>query len=67
MRRIIILLCFICSLVFLTSCTETKTLTCDGCGTKVEVESDSNMEEDWIIYCKPCQEELFKDDPLLGV
>lgn len=39
------------------SCTEkTKTLTCDGCGNKVEVEIDSNMNEDWIIFCEECGE-----------
>lgn len=44
----------------------TKILHCDHCGEEVEVKESSNMEEDWIIYCEKCNEELFADDPLLG-
>ena len=32
---------------------------------EVEVSESSNMEEDWIIYCAECNEELFDGDPLL--
>ena len=49
-----------------TSATVTKTLHCDNCGTIVTVEQASNMEESWIIYCGPCNEELFGDHPILG-
>lgn len=47
-------------------CGEKKTLHCDCCGSEVVVDGDSNMEEDWIIYCETCNEELFGDDPILG-
>lgn len=44
----------------------TRIVHCDHCGEAVEIEEDSNMTEDWIIYCGPCNEKLFGDDPLLG-
>ena len=57
---IAILSCFLC----LTACsTEKKQLTCDGCGKTVEVSADSNMEENWIIFCEECGEpEILSDE-----
>lgn len=46
-------------LLTLAGCGETKTLHCDHCGGEILVEADSNMEEDWIVYCGPCNEALF--------
>ncbi|MBQ3089662.1 MAG: hypothetical protein IJD21_03760 [Oscillospiraceae bacterium] len=43
-----------------------KELTCDHCGKAVTVSQRSNMEEDWIIFCPECNEELFGDDPVVG-
>ena len=63
------LLCFLGVLVIIltaTGCAKTKTLHCDNCNKEVSVEESSNMEEDWIIYCEECNEELFGDDPILG-
>ena len=65
MKRTISLLLLALSLLLLAGCA-TKELTCDGCGRKVTVNADSNMNEDWIIYCEDCNEELFGDDPILG-
>ena len=57
----------VCLLLFsLSACGKTKTLHCDNCKKEVTVNQDSNMEDDWIIYCKECNEELFGDDSLLG-
>ncbi len=61
---IILLVSFI--LLSLSACGKTKILHCDGCNREVKVKQDSNMEEDWIIYCEECNEEFFGDDPLLG-
>lgn len=63
------LLCFLGALsvlLALTGCGKTKLLHCDHCGKEVSVKESSNMEEDWIIYCEECNEELFGDDPVLG-
>ena len=53
-------------LTLLAACGKAKLLHCDHCGDEVRVSASSNMEEDWIIYCKTCNEELFGDDPILG-
>ena len=66
MKKIILILIAICMLLALTGCGKTKILHCDHCGEEVEVKESSNMEEDWIIYCEKCNEELFTDDPLWG-
>ena len=66
MKKRISLLLVLLLLLGLTACVEKKTVHCDHCGAAVEIDADSNMEEDWIIYCGPCNEELFGDDPLLG-
>lgn len=56
MKKILIALMAALTLFVLASCgeTETKTLTCDGCGKDVEVEADSAMEEEWIVFCEDC-------------
>lgn len=59
-RILCTLLCFI-SLLSTAGCGETRTLHCDGCGIGVEVDADSNMDEDWIIFCEECGKEI--DDP----
>ena len=61
-----ILLAILLLLAMLTACGASKIVHCDHCGEEVEIKADSNMEEDWIIYCAQCNEELFGDDPLLG-
>ena len=67
MKRIVcLLIAILLLLTLLSACGEKKILHCDHCGDEVEVEADSNMEEDWIVYCGPCNEELFGDDPLLA-
>lgn len=42
-------------MVFSLAACGTKTLTCDGCGAKVDVPKNSNMTEDWTIYCHECE------------
>lgn len=66
LKKIIALLCAVCMLLCCAACGEKKILHCDHCGDEVAVDADSNMEEDWIIYCGPCNEELFGNDPILG-
>lgn len=65
MKKIIALL-FALLLALLSMCgcgkKEVKTLHCDHCGKAVEVDADSQMEEDWILYCSECEKELGLDD-----
>ena len=53
-------------LLMLSGCGKTKLLHCDNCNKELTVEEGSNMEEDWIIYCPECEEELFGDDPVVS-
>lgn len=65
-RWIAILLMLTATMALLLCGCETKTLHCDHCGAEVKVSADSNMEEDWTIYCETCNEELFGNDPLFN-
>lgn len=58
-KLLCVFLALVMLLTVLSACGPKKTLHCDHCGNAVEVDADSNMEEDWIIYCGPCDQELF--------
>ena len=66
MKKLLCLLICVTVLFVMSACGKTKTLHCDYCNKEVVVSEDSNMEEDWVLYCAECNEELFGDDPLLG-
>ena len=57
LKKAMILLMVLALMLGMTACAkETKELTCDGCGKTVMVEADSNMDEDWILFCEECGE-----------
>ena len=59
-KRILALLIVLVMLLTLAACGgEKRIVHCDHCGCEVKIDADSNMEEDWIIYCGPCNQELF--------
>lgn len=63
------LLCLLLALVLiltLVACGNTKTVTCDHCGKEIALESGSNITDDWIVYCKTCEKELFGEDGLIS-
>ena len=62
MKKLLCLLGAVSMLLALTGCGKTKVLHCDHCGAEVTVKEDSNMEEEWIIYCGKCEETLFDED-----
>lgn len=67
MKRLLFVLLAVALLLMVPAgCGQTKTLHCDNCSKEVTVDADSNMEEEWLIYCEECNEELFGDDPLLS-
>ena len=66
MKKFILLLSVLAMLLTAAACGATKTLHCDGCGVEVTVEESSNMEEDWILYCRDCHEELFGEEGLVA-
>ena len=48
------------TLLLLSGCgKETRTVTCDGCGQEITVEAGSNITDEWILFCKTCEQELF--------
>lgn len=66
MKKVLCLILAVSVLFALAGCVKTKTLHCDYCNKEVEVKENSNMDEEWIIYCEECNEELFGNDPVLG-
>lgn len=38
---------------------ETRTVVCDGCGADITVEADSNITDEWTIFCEQCEQEAF--------
>ena len=58
-------LCFLAAVsVLLTvgGCAKTKTLHCDKCNAEIAVKENSDMNEEWGIYCDECQKEIFSED-----
>ena len=57
LRKTFFLLALIIAMLCMASCEkDPKELTCDGCGKTVEVEADSNMTDEWILFCSECGE-----------
>ena len=55
-KTFILITLLLVALSFASCEKETKELTCDGCGKLVEVEADSNMTDEWILFCEECGE-----------
>lgn len=55
------LIVLLITLLLLTGCAETRTVSCDGCGQPQQVEAGSNMDDSWIVYCDECYKEFFGD------
>ena len=66
MKKALCIVTLAIMLFVMTGCVKTRTLHCDACKKEVTVKESSDMQEDWIIYCEACNEELFGDDPILG-
>ena len=56
-RLLLVLLLVLCALA-LAGCGEKRVVHCDRCGKEITVDADSNVNEDWIIYCKECEKEI---------
>ena len=54
-----ILFCLALALLLSGCGKETRTITCDGCGAEIAVDADSNITDEWIVFCKTCEEEKF--------
>ena len=58
MKKFVLLLMILAMIFAFTGCGEKKTLTCDHCGADVQVAADSEMTDEWIIYCDECEASL---------
>lgn len=38
----------------LCGCNEKKIVHCDKCNKEISIDADSNLDEDWIIFCDEC-------------
>ena len=65
MKRMIAILLLLTVFLLCGCKPEPKLLHCDRCGKEITVDGNSNMTEDWIIFCPECEEEAFGDNPVV--
>lgn len=59
MRRAAAIVLLLLCLLALVACGKPgKILHCDACGKEIAVPADSDMEEDWILLCEDCRQQL---------
>ena len=59
MKRLIAIALLVLSLLALSACGgKTRIVHCDRCGKEIQVAEDSNITEDWIVFCKDCEAEI---------
>jgi hypothetical protein len=57
LTRILALVLALCAL--LCGCKEERIVKCDRCGKELTIDADSNMTDEWIIFCNECELEAF--------
>ena len=65
-RKIGMLLAVLALLALTAGCSGTKIVHCDHCGGEIELAAGDKIEEDWIVFCKTCEEALFGDEPVVS-
>lgn len=45
---------------------ETRIVTCDGCGVEITLDADSKITDEWIVFCRTCEQSLQEDIGLDG-
>lgn len=66
MKNLMILLLTAVLLLTLAACGEKGIVHCDSCGNEIVLDRGSKIEEDWIVFCATCEEELFGDNPVVS-
>ena len=59
-------LTIVCLMFLLCACAESRIVHCDRCGAEITLDADSNIDEDWIVFCKTCEKEAFGDNPVVS-
>lgn len=65
-KKIICLLLALVLMLTLIACGKEKVVTCDHCGNQIDLPANSNITDEWIVYCKTCETELFGEDGLIS-
>lgn len=58
MKKFFIVLLVLAMLMMLAGCGKTRTVTCDVCGADIEIAEDSNITDDWIVFCEECEAKI---------
>ena len=58
MKKCICFLLALMLLLTLAACGEPVIVSCDRCGAEIEVDKNSNITDDWIVFCKDCENEI---------
>lgn len=66
MRIFAMALALLAILFCLGGCGRTRIVHCDRCGSEITLSADDKIQEDWIVFCKTCEESLFHDDPVVS-
>ncbi len=56
MKRLLAIVLLIVALLSLAGCGEPRIVHCDRCGVEIELDANSNITEDWIVFCEDCGE-----------
>ena len=53
--------CLVLAMLLVLAGCGKRTVTCDGCGKAITVKENSNVTDEWILFCSTCEEDLLKD------
>ena len=65
MKKIMCLLLALVLMLTLFGCGK-RIVTCDGCGADIAVKGNSNITDEWIVFCSTCETELFGEDGVIS-
>ena len=51
-------LCLVLALLLMLAGCGTKTVTCDGCGKEITVKANSDVTDEWILFCAECEQAM---------
>lgn len=61
-KKILGILLVLAMILTFVGCGEKKIVHCDSCGAEIEVEADSDVNEDWTLFCSECESKLELED-----
>ena len=58
MKKRILAALLVSMMLVMGGCGEKVIVHCDGCNKEIEVDADSGIDEDWILFCDECDDDL---------